>query len=100
MKYIVLISLLFAGDAYAMNRESALGAERGRGDISNFESEKGLQRDLMGRKLVIDPNSKIDTGSLQVEMAPGSTVIIRGRQYNNGVQTVRTPNYNNVEIPN
>ncbi len=100
MRFILLIILLVPQLAFAMNRESGIDLERGRQDIKTFEAETQLERDLLGRKVVIDPSSDIDVGSLNLEVAPGSTVVIRARQYNKGVQSVKTHQYKNVELPN
>ena len=100
MRFLLVILLLVPQLAFANNREAGVDLERGRHDIKAFESETQLQRDLLGRKLVIEPGSKIDAGSLNVELAPGSTVIIRANQYDKGVQTVKTPLFRNVEIQN
>ena len=96
---VAYMSLLLPQSAFSMNRERQLDADSSYGEMRRFESETELQRDLLGRKVIIDPNSQIDAGSLNLEVAPGSTVIIRARQYDKGVQTTKTPYYKNVELP-
>ena len=95
--FLALLMLPVA--ASAGNREAPVDMERGSSDIRSLEKETALERDLLGRKVVIDPDSQIDPGSLLIEAAPGSTVIVKAKQYNRGIQRVHTPLYTNVEMP-
>lgn len=97
---MLAILILLPNVAMAMNTEGSLSGARGIDGTKAFEAETQLQRDLLGRKVVIEPGSNIDEGSLFLDVAPGSTVILRAQQYDRGTQSVRTPNYRNVELPN
>ncbi|PIR37147.1 MAG: hypothetical protein COV35_11170 [Alphaproteobacteria bacterium CG11_big_fil_rev_8_21_14_0_20_39_49] len=100
MKPVLLILIVLLPQlAVAMNREGRLDGGRQRNVVRDFEKEGNLQRDLLGRKVVISPNSTIDGNSLQLEVAPRSTVILNIQQHDNGTQTTRTPFYQNVEMP-
>lgn len=101
MKKVWVVSLLLISqNVEAQNREPSLELERGKSNIHALEKESSLERDLLGRKVVIDPDSKIDPDSLYIAAAPGSTVIVRAQQYDIGTQKVDAPNYKNVEFPN
>lgn len=104
MKYIqlaLIISFVFPSHAaMAMNREGRLDGGRQIDGTRDFEKESNLQRDFLGRKVSISPNSKVDAGSLLLDIAPGSTVILNVQQRDKGIQTTRTPFYRNVELPN
>ena len=101
MKIIILAIFIFflPKSSMAMNHEGRLEGGRQRNVLKEFEREGELQRDLLGRKLVISPSSKIDENSLQLEIAPWSTVILNIQQHDIGTQITRTPFYKNVEMP-
>lgn len=106
MRVVLLIALLSipqvaiaADPALSNNRERSPDIDGGRNDVRSFEAESQLQRDLLGRKVIIDPDSKIDPGSLMLDVAPGSTVIIKAHQTDRGVQKTKGL-YKNVEMPN
>lgn len=101
MRLMILATLILLPQAaIADDRERPMDMEGGsRNNMRTFEAETQLSRDLLGRKLWIDPDSKIDPGSLNVELAPGSTVMIRARQHDLGTQRTKTPFYENVELP-
>lgn len=98
-KALIFLIVLIPHFSLAMNHEGRLDGGRQRNVIKNFESEGQLQRDMLGRKLVISPNSNIDKNSLQLDIAPRSTVILNIQQHDMGAQITRTPFYQNVELP-
>ena len=101
VKLVVVILIIFSSHAsMATNREGRLDGGRQIDGARDFEKETKLQRDFLGRKVSISPNSKIDGSSLFLDIAPGSTVILNVRQKDKGIQTTRTPFYRNVELPN
>ena len=101
IKLILIVFVIFSSHvSIAMNREGRLDGGRQTDGTKDFERETKLQRDFLGRKVSISPNSKIDSGSLFLDIAPGSTVILNVRQKDKGIQTTRTPFYRNVELPN
>lgn len=100
MKFIFVIFITFIPQlTMAMNHEGRLDGGRQRNVIKDFESEGQLQRDILGRKIIISPTSNIDGNSLQLDVAPWSTVILNVQQRNNGAQITKTPFYKNVELP-
>ena len=100
MKILIAILLMcLPSFVMAMNHEGRLDGARERNAMKSLEREGQLHRDLLGRKLVITPNSEIDEDSLQLDIAPGSTVILNVRQKDYGAQTVSTPYYRHVELP-
>jgi len=101
MKLTTLIAIILIPQlSFGMNHEGRLDGGRQRDGAKDFERETRLQRDIQGRKLIISPNSEIEERSLQLDIAPWSTVILNVRQKDKGVQTTRTPFYRNVELPN
>jgi len=96
---LVIATLLIPQISMAMNHEGQLDGSRERGAVKDFEKESKLQRDILGRKVVISPNSKIEENSLILDVAPWSTVILNVQQSDKGTQTTRTPFYRNVELP-
>jgi hypothetical protein len=101
VKLALVIFMIFSSHAsMATNREGGLDGGRQIDGTRDFEKETKLQRDFLGRKVSISPNSKIESGSLFLDIAPGSTVILNVRQKDKGIQTTRTPFYRNVELPN
>lgn len=86
-------------DSNAMNKEGRFDQAIESSHVGYYEKESELQRDAMGRKVVISPNSNIDLNSVQLDVAPYSTVILNVNQIDHGTQRVITPSYQNVEIP-
>ena len=97
---IISIFAIFPNYANALNTEGDVAKSSRSGDVRSFEKKWEAQRDLLGRKVIVAPGSQgINSNSLQLDVAPGSTVILNLRQLDRGRQITKTPYYKNVEIP-
>jgi len=102
MKTVILALLLCAAApqlSIAETKEGRLSGGRQANDVKAFEKEGKLDRDLLGRKIVVSPNAQIDEDSVKLNMAPWSTIILNVKQYDKGAQTTTAPFYRNVEMP-